>query len=417
MAFTPITETDTIDFSAEELVVGDLLEFLTKMSSYMVKIQAQANDIGAAINSINVLGAEMDAAQLSDMVAIEAEINNRIAAVEALQDSINAINTSLDNLTVNDVATLAARLSSIDQTLSSETINRTEADGQINVDIATVQTRIDSLLDITGINLSTLSATATAIQQLLASAGGLTIDSVEGLEDQLIDLEIKIADTTPNIFADHGRFIAPETYFTYDLNTELFDTSAFTDVVVGYNGADLNAAVEVGRFFYNNDNNGGSGGENNPIAQRFAAAMGLDDSRYSPTWCVLEFTTGAGTGSTVYNGHYRMLNTSILTQMLTGLDKTLSLWIESDDTLAFQLLNGADQITYYDGAKSSETSYQIIPAMEVHHLAAWRKMPADTPYTGFLLNPLAKPNTKVRIALAVAKPVFGQLTPNQGVMY
>lgn len=422
MPYTPITELSPIDLTAEELAAGDLGEHSSKITSAETKIQTQLNDIAAALPSINTMGTELETTQLTEITAINAERQNRIDAVGDLQTDIDGLEDQVDNLNAGDIGTLSADLTALEEAQARESTNRAAEDAKINASIATLQANLDTIKARTGVELDAAASTKTAIDQLLASVSGLTIASIADLQSTLTDKETRIMETTPNHFSDHGRFLAPGADFTYDLNASAFDDTVFKRVIAEVNGADFANMSEAGRFYYNNNNNGGTGGTNNTVATDFAEAMGLGESRYSPTWAVMQVQTGTGTTGVTHAGHYRFMITNPLTQELIGEDVACSMWIESDDTLAMPASSSTRQLwidgvyqdtnsQYYDG------SFIVLPANTVYHIAQTLQLNADYPYNGYFPYVLAKLSTNVRFALISAKPVFGQMPIHNGVNY
>ncbi len=106
MTFTTITSVSALDFTNEELDIGDTAAFVTKMNSYMAKIQAQMNQVSVAIGDINTVGAEQSTAA-STAAALQITLDASIAAVEAVQTTLDAAVLEYDTA-VADFANLSA---------------------------------------------------------------------------------------------------------------------------------------------------------------------------------------------------------------------------------------------------------------------------------------------------------------------
>jgi len=106
MTFTTITSVSALDFTNEELDIGDTAAFVTKMNSYMAKIQAQMNQVSVAIGDINTVGAEQSTAA-STAAALQITLDASIAAVEAVQTTLDAAVLEFDTA-VADFANLSA---------------------------------------------------------------------------------------------------------------------------------------------------------------------------------------------------------------------------------------------------------------------------------------------------------------------
>ena len=113
MTFTTITSVSALDFTNEELDIGDTAAFVTKMNSYMAKIQAQMNQVSVAIGDINTVGAEQSTAA-STAAALQITLAASIAALDAPIAAVEAVQTTLDaavleyDTAVADFANLSA---------------------------------------------------------------------------------------------------------------------------------------------------------------------------------------------------------------------------------------------------------------------------------------------------------------------
>lgn len=133
--FSPIQDVSPIDFTNERLQIGDTGAHVSKMNSYMDKIEGWTDDISASLNSINVVGNQLasqsviDSTTLSLLTTAVSEAEAAIASLQVslssavdldtLQANVNAANAIIESLGENPVIGQVVGLSEIVERVES----------------------------------------------------------------------------------------------------------------------------------------------------------------------------------------------------------------------------------------------------------------------------------------------------------
>lgn len=220
--FTQITVVPPLDFTNEQLVVGDTSAHVSKMNSYMTKIQLWANDFAASIESMNALGGELASAETSNTVAIttlQNEIaekldsaNTALNQMSEIAEAIVSLQSSFSSLEIDDVSDLSNQLNAANQEILSEATTRAsailaeatsrayainlekvarenadgiESDARIEADNA-LSARLQIIEDIEQLDEGAVSQALADVNALLAQLGpSPSIQNVAGLQEAL----------------------------------------------------------------------------------------------------------------------------------------------------------------------------------------------------------------------------------------
>lgn len=333
MSFTEIPNLQPLNLSPFAMVSGDDDEFVTKMNGLQAALVAYIANFHASIESINTSGTQLAASQVDDAAAItafEATLNAKVAEIVAATAGIEEINAKIGALVTSDIDGLDAKVSELegaDQSEASARANaatalqnaiddlaaliegleqsdiagldgsiaalyaqigqessaRTSADGAADVRITVLEAVTKNLTTLSNVNLSELQTTADSIAQLIASAGGLAIESIAGLQDEL--------DSASNtaivqVFEDGGVLT--------DLPKNKWSTgfpsgAVFDDASLGLRASQMDL-IETYKYKSNSVSNGGTSSfEIVPEIQGLHDAMGLgqDGGRRHRPWFYL----------------------------------------------------------------------------------------------------------------------------------
>lgn len=253
--FTQITVVPPLDFTNEQLVVGDTSAHVSKMNSYMTKIQLWANDFAASIESMNALGGELASAETSNTVAIttlQNEIaekldsaNTALNQMSEIAEAIVSLQSSFSNLGINDVSDLSNQLNASNQEILSEATTRAsailaeataraysinlekvarenadgiESDARIEADNA-LSARLQIIEDIEQLDEGAVSQALADVNALLAQLGpSPSIQNVAGLQEAL---DAKVERASLNLDAILlAKDIGPVDVFIYDTKND-----------------------------------------------------------------------------------------------------------------------------------------------------------------------------------------------------
>ena len=253
--FTQITVVPPLDFTNEQLVVGDTSAHVSKMNTYMAKIQLWANDFAASIESMNALGVELASAETSNTMAIttlQTEIaekldsaNTALNQMSEIAEAIVSLQSNFSNLGINDVSDLSNQLNAANQEILSEVTTRAsailaeatsrayainlekvarenadgiESDARIEADNA-LSARLQIIEDIEQLDEGAVSQALADVNALLAQLGpSPSIQNVAGLQEAL---DAKVERASLNLDAILlAKDIDPVDIFIYDTKND-----------------------------------------------------------------------------------------------------------------------------------------------------------------------------------------------------
>lgn len=208
-SFIPIPTVPKLDLSAERYEVGDRAAFVKKANDRATKLAAWINAMQVSINSVNALGAYVEATQEQvgneiDTInsTLETKLGNAVTSLDTLRKigieiqsmtgNIGQLRSDVDDLGIDDVEFLRARLDYHLEAIEAEVLARTNADSAITTAHNNLKGRV-SILEGT-LDLEQLADDVETIQTLLDSLGDTPeINVIPGLRAELDNLADEVS--------------------------------------------------------------------------------------------------------------------------------------------------------------------------------------------------------------------------------